>query len=165
MAQSTAPFTAFVDPDAECFLAPGDMPARIRAYCQETGQAIPADAGQVVRVALESLAFKYRCVLDALEAILGRRLECIHIVGGGIQNRLLCQFTAAATGRPVVAGPLEATAIGNLMLQLMGLGQMASLAEIRQVVRHSFAPVVYEPEQAAAWDAAYDRFRSLLPPA
>ena len=116
-------------------------------------------------MALESLAFKYRYVLDALETILGRRLECIHLVGGGIQNRLLCQFTASATGRPVIAGPLEATAIGNLMLQLMGLGQMSSLAEIRHVVRHSFAPVMYEPEQAAAWDAAYDRFRPLLPPA
>ena len=165
IAQSAAPFTAFVDPDAECFLAPGDMPARIRAYCQETGQASPADEGHIARVALESLALKYRYVLDALETILGRRLECIHIVGGGIQNRLLCQFTASATDRPVVAGPLEATAIGNLMLQLIGLGQMNSLTEIRQVVRHSFAPVVYEPEQTAAWDAAYNRFRSLLSPA
>jgi rhamnulokinase len=104
-------------------------------------------------------------VLEGLETILGRRLEVIHVVGGGIQNRLLCQFTASASGRPVVAGPLEATAIGNLLLQLIGLGQLASLAEARQVVHRSFEPITYQPEQMADWDAAYARFRPLLPPA
>jgi rhamnulokinase len=165
MAQNAAPFTALIEPDDERFITPGDMPARIRAYCEETGQTVPRDEGQTIRVVLESLALKYRYVLEGLETILGRRLEVIHVVGGGIQNRLLCQFTASASGRPVVAGPLEATAIGNLLLQLIGLGQLASLAEARQVVHRSFEPITYQPEQMADWDAAYARFRPLLPPA
>jgi len=163
LAQNAAPFAAFIEPDDERFLAPGDMPARIRAFCEETGQAVPRDEGQVIRAVLESLALKYRYVLNNIEAVLGRRLEVIHIVGGGIQNELLCQFTASAAGRPVVAGPLEATAIGNLLLQLIGLGQLGSLADARQVVRRSFAPVAYEPDQTADWDAAYDRFCRLVP--
>ena len=165
MAREAAPFTALLDPDDECFLAPGGMPARIRTYCQETDQTIPVDEGQIIRIVLESLALKYRYVLESLETILGRRLESIHIVGGGIQNRLLCQFTASATGRPVVAGPLEATAIGNLMLQLIGLGQLTSLAEAREVVRRSFESEIYEPASETDWDTAYDRFRQLLPSA
>jgi rhamnulokinase len=165
MTQNAAPFTALIEPDDERFITPGDMPARIRAYCEETGQTVPRDEGQTIRVVLESLALKYRYVLEGLETILGRRLEVIHVVGGGIQNRLLCQFTASASGRPVVAGPLEATAIGNLLLQLIGLGQLASLAEARQVVHRSFEPITYQPEQMADWDAAYARFRPLLPPA
>ena len=164
MARDAAPFVALIEPDDERFLTPGDMPARIRAFCQETDQAVPADEGQMIRVILESLALKYRYVLESLETILGRRLECIHIVGGGIQNRLLCQFTASAAGRRVVAGPLEATGIGNMLLQLIGLGQLASLTEARQVVRDSFDPMVYPPENTADWDMAYDRFRPLLPP-
>ena len=165
LAQNAAPFAAFIEPDDERFLTPGDMPARIRAFCEETGQAVPRDEGQVIRAVLESLALKYRYVLNNIEAVLGRRLEVIHIVGGGIQNELLCQFTASAAGRPVVAGPLEATAIGNLLLQLIGLGQLGSLADARQVVRRSFAPVAYEPDQTADWDAAYDRFCPLVPSA
>lgn len=163
LARDATPFTAQIEPDNERFIAPGDMPARIRAHCLETGQTPPADEGQTIRVVLESLALKYRYVLESLETILGRRLECIHLVGGGIQNRLLCQFTASAAQRPVIAGPLEATAIGNLMLQAIGLGELASLDDARQVVRRSFAPAIYEPEEAAGWDEAYHRFRSLLP--
>jgi rhamnulokinase len=163
MARDAVPFVALIEPDDERFITPGDMPARIRAYCEETSQNVPADEGQMIRIVLESLALKYRYVLESLETILGRRLECIHVVGGGIQNRLLCQFTASAAGRQVIAGPLEATGIGNLLLQLIGLGQLASLAEARQVVRDSFDPEVYQPEQSANWDAAYDRFRRLLP--
>jgi len=115
-------------------------------------------------VVLESLALKYRYVLEGLEEILGRRLECIHLVGGGMQNQLLCQFTATATGRPLIAGPLEATAIGNLMMQALGKGDLGSVADVRQVVRRSFAPVIYEPQSGKdAWDQAYGRYRSLLP--
>ena len=163
MARDAVPFVALIEPDDGRFITPGDMPARIRAYCEETSQNVPDDEGQMIRIVLESLALKYRYVLESLETILGRRLKCIHVVGGGIQNRLLCQFTASAAGRQVIAGPLEATGIGNLLLQLIGLGQLASLAEARQVVRDSFDPEVYQPEQSANWDAAYDRFRRLLP--
>ena len=137
-------------------MTPGDMPARIRAYCRETGQAVPEDLGAIVRLALEALALKYRYVLDALEGLFKRRLERIHIVGGGIQNQLLCQFTADATQRPVIAGPVEATAIGNLMVQALGLGEVGSLDEARQVVRNSFKPTYYAPRPGQDWDAAYE---------
>ncbi len=162
MASQAPAFSAAVDPDDERFIAPGDMPARLRAFCRETGQTVPDDAGAVVRVALESLALKYRYVLESLERLFDRRLERIHIVGGGIQNRLLCQFTADATQRPVVAGPVEATAIGNLMVQALGLGEVGSLDEARQVVRESFVPEHYAPGPSDGWDTAYERFCQLL---
>lgn len=162
MASQAPAFSAVVDPDDERFIAPGDMPARLRAVCRETGQAVPDGPGEVVRVALESLALKYRYVLESLEHLFDRRLERIHIVGGGIQNRLLCQFTADATQRPVVAGPVEATAIGNLMVQALGLGEVGSLDEARQVVRESFVPEHYAPGPSDGWDAAYERFCQLL---
>lgn len=154
-------FTAVVNPDDERFLPPGDMPARVREYCRATGQAEPADEGAVVRTVLESLALRYRDVVESVEQILGRRMECIHVVGGGIQNRLLCQFTATATQRPVIAGPLEATAIGNLMMQALALGEVASVAEARQVVGASFDPETHEPGDPAGWDEAYARFQAL----
>jgi rhamnulokinase len=160
-AEAAPAFAALVDPDDESFLAPGDMPERIRAFCQRSGQKPPADEGAMVRCILESLALKYRLVLERLETTLGRRLERIHMVGGGIQNRLLCRFTAEATGRPLVAGPLEATAIGNLLMQALGCGDVASLAEAREVVRRSFEPEVYSPQNGAAWDQAYQRFIGL----
>jgi rhamnulokinase len=161
---SQAPaFAALIDPDHGGFLAPGDMPERILAFCRQRGQQAPAGEGGVVRVILESLALRYRQVLEGLEEILGRRLACIHVVGGGIQNQLLCQFTADATGRPVIAGPQEATAIGNLMVLAMGLGEVGSLAQAREVVRRSFAPVQYQPRASGAWDDAYARFKALRP--
>lgn len=162
MAAQAPAFSAQIDPDDERFIAPGDMPARLRDYCIETDQCAPKDVGSIVRTALESLALKYRYVLESLEKILGRKLERIHIVGGGIQNRLLCQFTADATQRPVIAGPVEATAIGNLMVQAIGLGEIASLDEARQIVRRSFAPDLYTPGPAAGWDEAYGRFCQLI---
>ncbi len=158
MAARAPAFTAVIDPDDERFITPGDMPARIRAYCGETGQTVPEEPGAIVRLALEALALKYRYVLDSLEDLFKRRLGRIHIVGGGIQNQLLCQFTADATQRPVVAGPVEATAIGNLMVQALGLGEVGSLDEAREVVRTSFAPAYYAPTSGQDWDAAYEHF-------
>ena len=155
-------FTAVINADDERFITPGDMPARIRAYCRGTSQTVPDDPGAIVRLALEALALKYRYVLNALEDLFKRRLERIHIVGGGIQNQLLCQFTANATQRPVVAGPVEATAIGNLMVQAIGLGEVGSLDEARQVVRNSFEPAYYEPAPGQDWDAAYERLCTQL---
>lgn len=161
MAAQARPFTAILDPDHGSFLAPADMPAAIQAYCQTTGQAPPESRGEIVRVALEGLALKYRLVIERLEALLHRRFEAVHIVGGGSQNRLLCQFTADVTQRPVVAGPVEATAIGNIALQAVTSGHLASIEEARRVIRDSFAAVVYEPGEIKGWDEAYARFLSL----
>ena len=159
-------FGSLLDPDDPRFLAPGDMPGRVRAYCRDSGQPDPADEGALIRCVLESLALKYRWVLERLEEILGRRLEPIHVVGGGIQNELLCQLTADAAGRPVVAGPAEATAAGNLLVQALGLGWLDSVADIRRVVRTSFVPTTYAPAgDTDRWEAAYQRFLALLPDA
>ena len=163
MAEKAAPFRSFVDPDAEVFLRPGEMAKRLRNFCLKTGQSVPEDRGALVRCIFESLALKYRVVVEQIEAMLGRRLEVIHVVGGGSQNRLLCQFTADATGRPVVAGPIEATAIGNALVQAMALGHLASLTDVREVVRNSFELIVYEPGSVGEWDEAYSRFVGLLP--
>ena len=155
------PFVAQIDVDAHDFLAPGDMPARIREYCRRTGQVVPEGVGPIARVVYESLALKYRRVLEMMETLVGRRIGVLHIVGGGAENRLLNQLTANALGRPVVAGPFEATAVGNLLLQLLATGAVGSLAEGRVLVRRSFDTETYAPKDAAAWDEAYARFRSL----
>ncbi len=158
LAAEALPFVSVIDPDDASFLAPGDMPAAIRAFCARTGQPEPQSVGATVRCALESLALKYRWVLERLEEIRGRRLETIHIVGGGSQNRILNQLAADATGRPVVAGPVEATAIGNVLMQAIGLGHLGSLAESREVVRRSFAVETFTPHPAAGWEEAYARY-------
>jgi|DewCreStandDraft_2_1066082.scaffolds.fasta_scaffold00120_46 rhamnulokinase len=164
LAARAAPLQALVDPDAPDFLAPGDMPARLRAYCRATGQPEPQDPGAVVRCALESLALKYRLVLEQLDELAGRRVEPVHIVGGGARNRLLCRFTADATGRLVLAGPTEATALGNVLVQAMARGRLSSLAEGRELVRRSFEIETYppNPHAAALWNEAYVRFQRLL---
>jgi rhamnulokinase len=157
MASQAEPFQAVVDPDHGEFLRPGDMPARIRSYCQATGQPVPQDKGAVLRCALEGIALKYRWVLERLEEMLGRRLEPLHIVGGGTQNRLLSQFAADATGRQVITGPVEATAAGNVLMQMMALGHVSSLSQGREVMRHSFDLAVYAPGRREGWDEAYAR--------
>ena len=165
-AEEAPGFGPLVDPDDRRFLPPGDMPGRVAAFCRETGQAEPAGEGAVIRCLLESLALKYRWVLERLEEVLGRRLEPVHVVGGGSRNSLLCQLTADATGRPVVAGPAEATAIGNLLVQALGLGCLGSAEEIRAVVRASFEPRTFTPSgDDGRWAEACDRFCRLLPEA
>ena len=162
MAQDAQPFGMFVDPDADDFLNPLDMPTAIREFCRRTQQPIPKDAGTLIRCCLESLALKYRWTAERLEEITDRRVEVIHIVGGGIQNELLCQFTADAVGLPVLTGPREATAIGNILMQLMALNKIDSIQEGRQIVRNSFPVKVYEPKHKGAWDDAYGGFCQLL---
>ena len=163
LAAAAAPLVSLVDPDADDFLKPGDMPARVLAFCARTHQPAPAGKGEMVRCILESLALKYRHVLEYLEQALGRQLNTIHIVGGGTHNRLLSQFSADATGRPVVAGPVEATATGNLLMQALALGHIRSLAEGRELVRRSFALETFEPSPArTAWDEAYGRMLGLI---
>jgi len=159
LAADARPFAAIIRPDA--FLEPGGLPERIAAYCVQTGQAAPAEPGEMSRAILESLALRYRQVLESLETLVGRRINVIHIVGGGSKNQLLNQFVADATGRTVVAGPSEATAAGNILVQAMGAGMLSGLKEAREVVKRSFEVTVLEPRPAAGWDAAYEKFRGL----
>ncbi|HZO90084.1 MAG TPA: rhamnulokinase family protein [Chthonomonadaceae bacterium] len=161
-AAASPPFVSLIEPDDRAFLAPSDMVAEIRAFCARTGQPEPADVGATIRCCLESLALKYRWVLERLEEFRSAHIETIHIVGGGTQNQLLCQLTADATRRTVIAGPVEATAIGNVLMQAMGRGQIGSLEQAREVVRRSFELITYTPAgDASAWDAAYARFLAL----
>jgi len=139
------------------------MPSRICRVCEETGQPVPQSPGEIVRCALESLALKYRVVLDTLERLIRRQIEVLHIVGGGVQNDLLNQFTADATGKPVIAGPVEATAAGNVLVQALAQGRVGSLGELRQVVHGSTGLKRYEPREPAAWQEASGRFARLGP--
>ncbi|MCY4529915.1 MAG: rhamnulokinase, partial [Chloroflexi bacterium] len=133
MAEAYAPFSAIIDPDNPSFTPPGDMPARIAEFCERSGQTMLITRGGVVRTILESLALRYRMVLETIEGIVGGRMDTLHIVGGGGQNLLLNQFTANAVGRPVVVGPVEATAAGNVLLQMVAAGEISSLAEGREI--------------------------------
>ena len=157
-AAAAKPLASLINPDDPGFFAPPDMPEAIRAFCRRTGQTVPANEGAVIRCALESLALQYRRVLGWLEELIGGRIETIHIVGGGTQNRQLCQMAADACQRRVVAGPVEATAIGNLMMQAIAAGEVGSIAQAREVIRPSFPVEEYQPQNAAAWDEAYERF-------
>lgn len=161
LAGEAEPFRSIVDPDRADFIAPSDMAEAIAAECRRTGQPVPETEGQFVRCALESLALKYRLVLQWLEELTDTPVEVIHIVGGGTQNQLLNQFTADACGRPVLAGPIEATALGNVLLQARAAGDLASLAELRDVVRASETIGEYTPQNPASWDDAWSRFRTL----
>lgn len=148
---------SIVDTDDPAFLAPGDMPGRIRDHCARAGEPPPVDQAAVARCVLESLALKYRQTIDLLEAVTGSRPPAIHVVGGGALNRLLCQWTADATGLPVIAGPVEAAEIGNLAVQALAIGELASITEVRELVDRSFMTQTYEPRARAPWDDAYAR--------
>ena len=161
-ATKAAPLVALIDPDYSGFAKPGDMPVRIQAYCQRMGQPVPESKGSIVRCVLESLALKNRFVLERLESMVGGRLEPLHIVGGGTKNRLLNQLTADATGRQVITGPVEATAIGNTLMQAFALKHISSLAEGRQVVARSFELETYEPCDRQQWDDVYQHFVRLI---
>ena len=161
-AQDAEPFCCYLDPDDELFAAAEDMPGAIRRFCRETGQTPPSSVGEHIRCVLEGLALKYRMVLDEIEEIRGRAYSTIHVVGGGAQNELLCAFTANATGRRVLAGPTEATAIGNIGVQAIALGELSGVGELRDVVRSSFACAEYSPSQTVEWDEAYGRFKEIL---
>ena len=141
--------------------APGLPPAPAATRCRRTGQPVPESKGEIIRCALESLALKYRAVIGMLESATGRKLEALHIVGGGTRNRLLNQFAANATGLPTITGPVEATAIGTILMQAIAVGQLPSLAAGRQIVRQSFEVETYHPLDREIWDAAYQRFHAL----
>lgn len=157
-AAAAEPFAALVDPDAPEFLPPGDMPARIAAFCERTGQRPPEGQGAVVRCVLESLALGHRAALRTAAELAGQDVRVVHLVGGGSRNELLCRLTADATGLPVVAGPTEATALGNVLVQARAFGLVGDRAQMRRLVASSTALRRYEPAgDAAAWDAAAAR--------
>jgi rhamnulokinase len=160
LATDAPPFRSLVDPDRLEFLSPTDMTEAIAEECRRTEQPVPETEGQFIRCALESLALKYRLVLGWLEELTGVPVTVIHIVGGGTQNRLLNQFTANACGRPVVTGPIEATALGNVLIQARANGDLSSLADIRDVVRRSESIEEYTPDNSTAWDDVWDRFQT-----
>jgi len=157
---SRAPeFAHLVDPDDEGFLHPSDMPTAIDAYCRRTQQPNPKSPGAYARTVLESLALKYRQVIGDLERLTKKPIQHIRIIGGGSKNRLLNQFTADATGRPVLAGPAEATALGNVAMQILATGAASSLAEVRAMVDRSFATETFEPRETDKWDRQVARFQ------
>jgi len=159
MASAARPFAAMFHPDA--LGESGTMPQRIARYCRETGQEPPATRAEYVRAVLESLALRYREVLESLEGLTGRNIETIHIVGGGARNMLLNRFVADCTQRKVIAGPFEATAAGNILIQALGAGEIRDLSQVRAVVRKSFAPVPMDPGPGREWQRIYERYRSL----
>ena len=155
------PFASIIDVDDPAFFEPYNMPVKVQEYCKRTGQKVPETQGEIVRCVMESLALKYRQAIEGLEEIVGYRIPALHIVGGGCKEKTLCRFTASAIGRPVYAGPVEATAIGNLSTQLIALGQVGSLDQAREVVSASFPIAEYYPENSADWDAAYEKLTAL----
>lgn len=158
MAKSVRPFQFLVDPDAPDFMSPADMTKAIQDYCRKTNQSVPFSVGEMVRCIFDSLALKYRSVLEMLKEVSPNPIEKLHVIGGGSKNIFLCQLTANATGIPVVAGPSEATALGNIMVQAMAMGLVKSLEEIRKVVSKSVSPDVYMPRDSKEWDNAYHTF-------
>jgi rhamnulokinase len=164
LAGSAPPGASVVNGDHPEFVAPGDLPARIRAYCARTGQPVPEDEGALVRCVLDSLALGYRRTVDDLAAVTGRPATAVHIVGGGSRNQLLNQAVADVTGLPVVAGPVEATALGNLLVQLIALGDVQDLSQARQVVREGAGPEIrrVEPSGADRLAQRYDRYQELV---
>ena len=155
------PLVSLLDPDDAAFLAPDDMPRAIRNYCRGTGQPVPETPGALARAIMESLALKYRLIIGQLSTVTGVKFETIRVIGGGCRNAVLNQFTADATGCRVLAGPAEATALGNLAMQLVGLGALASVDEARALIERSFPVEVFEPAQGGAWDQAFLRFQAL----
>ena len=153
---------AVIDVTAPEFLDPGNMVYRIQDFCFRSGQSIPHTEGEIIYCILKSLSCLYRSLLDDFEGVLKKRLNVIHIIGGGSRNTLLNQLTANMTNRPVIAGPVEATAAGNVLVQVMGLGYLSSLEDIRCVVRNSFNPIRFEPVQSAKWEEDYLYYQEIL---
>ena len=157
LAQEAEPFAGRLTVDDSAFLAPGDMPKRINEHLAKTGQQTTDDKGQIIRIILESLALRYRAVMEYIEDATGNRIDVLHIVGGGIQNEMLCQFTANALGKKVITGPVEATASGNILMQAIATGQVKSLSDARKIVRKSFDLKEYQPQDTAVWEEQYQR--------
>lgn len=161
-AREAEPFASLIAPDYPAFQTPGNMPKRIREYCKMTGQKVPETTGAVVRAIAESLAFRYRATVEGMEEVTGKKYNVINIVGGGIKDKMICQFTANATKRIVNAGPVEATSIGNIIVQGIAMGAIKDLNEGRKIVRNSFDIAEYTPEDNEAWDNAYEKWQNII---
>jgi rhamnulokinase/L-fuculokinase len=159
LAAEAEAYRSFIDVDDPSFIKDGDMPSRIAAYCRRTGQPVPETPGEIVRVIMDSLAFKYRSAIEELAECTGKRFKAIHMVGGGAKDEALCELTATATGLPVYAGPFEATALGNAAIQLIAAGELSSVKEAREVIAYSFPVKAYDPEGNS--DAAYEKYRRI----
>jgi len=155
-------FYAFIDPDDPSFASPGDMPARIRDYCQKTGQNVPESIGQILRVTTDSLALKYRVVYERIVKLTNRPYARLNAGGGGIQNEALCQATASALGIEVLAGPVEATSCGNIITQMIATGELEDFPQGRDLIRKSFEFRTYTPQDTESWDRAYSKFREVI---
>jgi rhamnulokinase len=162
MAEAAAPFSAFIDPDDPCFASPGGMPSKIQSWCEKTGQTVPQDPGAILRVATDSLALKYRTVFENIRTLTGTDFTRLHAGGGGIQNETLSRATANALGIEVVAGPVEATSCGNVIMQMIATGHLVDLQAGRELIRRSFDFRIYQPQETADWDQAHARFTALL---
>jgi len=158
MASSSKPFKTLIDPDHSSLLNPGNMPEALNSLVAMAKEPVMENPGEFSRCIFESLAFRYRKTIEELKQISDKDIRKIHIIGGGSQNELLCQFTANATGLPVIAGPAEGTALGNIMVQAMAQGEIESLSEIRHIIRKSFEFKVYIPENISEWNNNYLRF-------
>lgn len=161
MARESKSLESFIEPDHASFFQPGDIPAKIRDFCTESNQTVPATDGEISRCIFESLALKYRWVLDIVERIKGTKSEVLHIVGGGSKNGLLCQMAANATGKYVIAGPDEATTAGNIMMQAIADGTISSIDEGRKIISDSFDMITYEPTDDDVWERKYESYTKL----
>ncbi len=161
MASKAEPLRSLINPAFAPFGKPGNMPDKIADYCRATDQPVPQEPGQFLRCAFESLALLYRVTLEKIESLTGEKIARLHVVGGGAKNRLLNQFSASATGRTVLAGPVEATALGNVLIQALALGHIGSLAELRKIVADSFSIEISEPQDDALWESAFQKFKDL----
>ena len=162
LALEAQPLCSFIDPDAPEFAPPGDIPGRVRDFCRRTGQPVPETVGQVMRCIYESLALKYRFALGQLTQATGKKFSALHVLGGGTKDSLLCRMTAACTGIPVIAGPVEATALGNILIQLKALGQLESIAQGRELIARTEKVTRYEPQDHASWEASYQTYETIL---
>lgn len=162
LALAAEPFKCFIDPDAPEFVPHGNIPERVREYCRKTNQPVPESVGEVMRCIYESLAMKYRLTLDNLEDCTGKAYPAIHVIGGGTKDTLLCRMTASSCNRKVVAGPIEATVLGNICVQLLACGAIENVTEARKIVRESENTAEYLPENASEWNAAYERFKAVV---
>lgn len=162
MALKAEPFQSFIDPDAPEFTPAGNIPRRIRAFCERTGQKVPETVGEIMCCINQSLALKYRYALEQIEACTGKHYPMIHMIGGGIQSKLLCQMTANANSRKVLAGPVEATALGNIAVQMMSLGLIKDVDEARKIIANSEKTYEYMPQDQENWEAAYEKFKTII---